>query len=83
MSEKESYVKWMKQGFANLRKDLKDPQVRRVLRGIGEMGLACFGGGGLIDFGVQVHWMFIILGIGIIVLLVSHGLYLLNHLYGY
>ena len=79
MSEKESYVRWLKKGFANLKDTLKDPSERRLLRGLGEFILAALGGGGIVGFGVQVHWIFIILGIAVVVLLVSHGLYLWEH----
>ena len=80
MSEKQTYVKWLKEGFGNLRMTLKDPSTRQLLRAFSELILACFLGGGTIGLGVQIHWIFVILGIGIIALLVSHGFYLFEHL---
>lgn len=80
MAEKETYVKWLKKGFANIKDTLKDPSERRLLRGLSEFLLAALGGGGVIGIGVQTHWIFVILGISIMVILISHGLYLWEHL---
>jgi len=79
MSEKETYLRWLKKTLKDAKETLQDKAVQRILRSFFELIFSIILGA-VIMASFQIHWLFIVLGITIILLGCSHGFYLLTHI---